>query len=117
MEDCIFCKIVNKDLPSEIVFEDNEIIVFKTTQPLAPIHVLIVPKKHIASIDRLEDNDIELAGKLVLTARNIARDLNISEKGYKLMFHVGEHGGQEIQHVHLHLMGGAKMEEEIKIIK
>lgn len=117
MENCIFCKIIDKKLPAEIVFENDECVVFKTNQPLAPIHVLIVPKKHIVSVDCLEDADIKLAGKLVLIARDVARDLNISKKGYKLMFHVGEHGGQEINHLHLHLMGGAKMEQEIKIIK
>jgi histidine triad (HIT) family protein len=117
MNDCIFCKIINKDLPAKIVYEDGEVMVFETNQPLAPVHVLIVPKRHIVSVDDLADADLELVGKLILTARDIARDLNISEKGYKLMFHVGEHGGQEVPHLHLHLMGGAKMEQEIKIIK
>lgn len=117
MKDCVFCKIINKELPSNILYEDNDVVVFETNKPLAPIHVLIVPRKHIESVDSLEDSEADLAGKLVLIARSMARDLKISENGYKMMFHVGKHGGQEINHLHLHLLGGAKMEAEIKIIK
>ncbi|MFA6184369.1 MAG: histidine triad nucleotide-binding protein [Parcubacteria group bacterium] len=115
--DCIFCKIIKKEVVSEVVFEDEIFVAFKTIAPMAPVHVLIVPKKHIVSVDKLEDSDLELAGKLILTARNLARDLNVSEKGYKLIFHTGKHGEQEIEHLHLHLLGGAKMKEEIKIIE
>lgn len=116
MKDCIFCKIIEKTLPAEIVFENEEVLAFKTIQPMAPIHILVVPKKHIDSIDHLENDDLEIAGKLILTARDLARDLNISEKGYKLIFNVGDHGGQEVYHLHLHILGGAKLKEEIKII-
>lgn len=116
MNDCIFCKIINKELGAEIVFEDDDILAFETIKPMAPIHLLLVPKKHIISVAHLEDGDQDLMGKLVLRARDIAKDLNISEKGYKIMFHTGEDGGQEINHLHLHLMGGAKLEQEIKII-
>jgi histidine triad (HIT) family protein len=104
-------------LSSEIVFEDNSFVAFKTIVPMAPVHVLIVPKKHVISVDKLEDDDLELAGKLILTARDLDRDLNISEKGYKLIFHTGKYGEQEIDHLHLHLLGGARLREEIKIIQ
>lgn len=117
MKDCVFCKIIEKELPSNILYEDGDVVVFETNKPLAPIHVLIVPRKHIESVDSLEDSEVDLAGKLILIGRSMARDLKISENGYKMMFHVGKHGGQEINHLHLHLLGGAKMEAEIKIIK
>lgn len=87
---------------------------FHDIHPLAPIHVLIIPKKEIPSINDLEDVDQALAGKMLLVARNIAKDLNISEKGYKLLFRVGEYGGQEIPHIHLHLIGGARLHEDIR---
>lgn len=117
MEECIFCKIINKELSANVLYEDAEVMVFETIKPLAPVHVLIVPKKHIESVDKLEDSEADLAGKLILVGRSIARDLKISENGYKMMFHVGKHGGQEINHLHLHLLGGAQMEAEIKLIK
>jgi len=104
MNDCIFCKIVNKKLPTEFIYEDEEIVAFNDLHPIAPVHVLIIPKNHIPTIDDLEKNDTELAGKIILAAQKIARDLNISEKGYKLLFRVKEHGGQEIDHIHLHLI-------------
>lgn len=110
----IFTKIINKEIPADIVYEDEEILAFKDIHPLAPVHVLIIPKKEIPSINDLEDADQALIGKMFLVARNIARDLNISEKGYKLLFRVGEHGGQEIEHIHLHLIGGARLHEDIR---
>lgn len=112
--DCLFCKIVRKEIPAEIVYEDEDVLAFKDIHPLAPVHVLIIPKKHIASVDDLKDMDAELAGKMILAGRRIARDLAISEKGYKLLFRVGEWGGQEVGHVHLHLIGGAPLHEDIR---
>ena len=109
----IFTKIINKEIPSDIVFEDDDILAFKDIHPLAPVHILIIPKKEIPSINDIEDSDQLLMGKMLLVARNIARDLNISEKGYKLLFRVGSHGGQEIPHIHLHLIGGARLREGI----
>ena len=117
MQDCIFCKIISKDILAEIIFEDDDFIVFKDIKPATPIHVLLVPKKHIISIAQIEESDRELMGRLIWLAKNIAEDLNISEKGYRLTFNVGEDGGQEVKHLHLHLMGGAKMGTETKIIK
>jgi len=116
MEDCVFCKIINKELESKIVFENDEIMAFESIQPMAPIHILIVPKKHIESVAHLEGDDFDLVGRIVKVGKELAEDLKISEKGYKMMFHVGEHGGQEIKHLHLHLLGGAKLKEEIKIV-
>ena len=110
----IFTKIINKEIPADIVYEDEEILAFRDIHPLAPVHVLIIPKKEIPSINDLEDADQALMGKMLMVARNIARDLNISEKVYKLLFRVGEHGGQEIKHIHLHLIGGARLHEDIR---
>lgn len=110
----IFTKIINKEIAADIVYEDNDILAFHDIHPLAPVHVLIIPKKEIPSINDLEDADQALMGKMVLVARNIAKDLNISEKGYKLLFRVGKHGGQEIPHIHLHLIGGARLHEDIR---
>ncbi len=113
---CIFCKIIEKEIPAEIVFEDEEILAFKDARPLAPVHILIIPKKHIASIDNLEDTDALLMGKLIVAARTLARKFDISEKGYRLLIRVGEWGGQEVPHIHLHLIGGAQLYEEIRLV-
>jgi len=104
MKNCLFCKIINKELPSDIVYEDDKIIVFKDIRPKAPIHLLILPKKHIPSVDHLEIPDRDLMGELILTAKVIAEKNNL--KGYKLMINVGRDGGQIIDHLHLHLLSG-----------
>lgn len=109
----IFDKIIRKEIPADIVLETEEILAFRDIRPLAPVHVLIIPKKRIATINDLQDEDALLVGNMFLAARDIASDLNISEKGYKLLFRVGEHGGQEIPHIHLHLIGGARLSENI----
>jgi len=111
--DCLFCKIINKEMPANIVYEDNEVIALKDIHPLAPVHVLIIPKKHIASIIDIKKEDIELIGKLILAAKNIADDFKLSKDGYKLLFRVGSHGGQVVEHIHLHLIGGARLSEDI----
>jgi histidine triad (HIT) family protein len=111
---CIFCKIINKEIPAEIVYEDNDILAFKDVHPIAPVHILIIPKRHIESINDLKKEDSALAGHLIITAEKIAKDFDISEKGYKLLFRVGKWGGQEVPHIHLHLIGGAKLTEEIR---
>ncbi len=111
---CIFCKIAKKEIPAEVIFEDEDIVAFKDAHPLAPVHILIIPQKHIESINDLEKGDQLLAGKMILAGKKIAKDLNISENGYKLLFRVGRDGGQEVPHIHLHLLGGAKLYEEIR---
>ncbi len=112
--ECIFCKIIKKELPAVVVFEDDDILAFKDARPLAPVHILIIPKNHIESVNDLTDDDVELAGKMILAAKKIALDFDISPKGYKLLFRVGEWGGQEVAHVHLHLIGGVKLYENIR---
>ena len=114
--DCVFCKIARKEIPADIVREDDDVIAFRDAHPIAPVHILVIPKKHLASIADISDEDAPLMGKLILTAKKIAEDLKISEKGYKLLIRVGEHGGQEVGHIHLHLIGGTRLSEDIKPI-
>ncbi len=110
---CIFCKIANKEMNSEVVYKDEKFIAFKDINPRAPVHILIIPKKHITSINHLEEADKELVGELILTAKKVAEQVNIKENGYKLAFNVGKGGGQIIDHLHLHLMGGWETEEKM----
>ena len=114
--DCIFCKIANKEIPTEFLYEDDLVAAFRDIHPIAPVHVLVIPKKHIGSITDLTEADEQLMGKLILAAKKIADDLKISKEGYKLLFRVGRHGGQEVEHIHLHLIGGAKLSENIRPI-
>ena len=116
MKDCVFCKIARKEIPADIVYEDNDVIAFRDAHPIAPVHILVIPKKHIASIADISDEDTLLMGKLVAAAKKIAEDLKISGNGYKLLFRVGEHGGQEVKHIHLHLIGGVMLSEDIRPI-
>ena len=116
MTDCIFCKIANKEISVEFLYEDDLVIAFKDVRPIAPVHILIISKKHIESIADLEENDEILAGRLVMAAKNLARKSGIADKGYKLLFRVREHGGQEVLHIHLHLIGGARLSENIRPI-
>ncbi len=106
--DCLFCKIINKEIKSNIIVENEKAIVFEDINPKAPVHLLVAPKKHIPSINELEEKDKELIGDLVILAKESAKLVGIKDSGYKLVFHVGEGGGQEIFHVHLHLLGGWK---------
>jgi len=111
--DCVFCKIAKKEIPADVVYEDEDVIAFLDAHPIAPVHVLVIPKKHIASVADISEKDTLLMGKLIMAAKKISEDLKISQKGYKLLFRVGEHGGQEVKHIHLHLIGGARLSENI----
>jgi histidine triad (HIT) family protein len=102
--DCLFCKIANKEVPAEIVYQDDKIVVFKDINPKAPTHLLIIPKKHISSVDHVELQDKELMGELILVAQKIARGKKL--KGYRLQINVGRPAGQIIDHLHLHLLSG-----------
>ena len=102
--DCIFCKIINKELLSEILYEDEKIIVFKDIKPKAPVHFLIVCKRHIISVNHLEPGDKELIGEMFLIAKKIAEEKKL--KGYKLVVNVGREAGQIVDHLHIHLLSG-----------
>jgi len=102
MKDCLFCKIAQKEVSSDIVYEDDKFVVFCDINPQAALHLLIVPRKHIHSIDHVEPEDKELMGDLILTAQKVARQHSLA--GYKLHFNVGKEGGQVVDHLHLHLL-------------
>lgn len=104
MENCIFCKIGKKEIPAKIVYEDDEAMAFYDNRPSAPVHILIIPKEHIESIDHLEGNHKNIISKIIFLAKKIAQEKGL--KGYKLVFNVGREGGQIIDHLHLHLLGG-----------
>lgn len=106
MEDCLFCKIIKKELPADIIYEDNDFLSFRDISPKAPIHLLIIPKKHIPSVNDLGQEDKELMGKLFLVASEIARKQEVFNKGYRLIINVGKDAGQAVAHLHLHLLAG-----------
>lgn len=107
--DCLFCKIIEKKIPSKPVYEDDKLLAFHDINPKAPTHILIIPKKHIATIDELSSEDAVLTGDIILAAKQIAKEQGLSEKGYRLVFNVNNAGGQEVYHIHLHLLGGRQM--------
>ncbi len=108
-DDCLFCKIVAGEIPSEKVFEDERVTAFRDINPVAPTHILIVPNEHIASVNDLSLDDRELVGHLFTTARDLAQEEGVAESGYRLIINNGPDGGQEVFHLHLHLIGGHKM--------
>lgn len=108
MKDCIFCKIANKEIPSNIVYEDDKIIAFKDAQPQAPIHILVIPKEHIKSFNELNESNVRLVNDIILAIRKLAKDLGIEEDGYRIVNNCGENGGQTVSHIHFHLLGGRK---------
>jgi len=106
---CIFCEIITGKLPGDIVFQNETVTAFRDRYPRAPIHILIVPNKHLESINSVTAADKELMGDLILIARKLATDLGISETGYRLVVNTGPDSGQSVQHLHIHLLGGKKM--------
>ena len=102
---CIFCKIANKEIPSQIVFEDDTIIAFKDLNPQAPVHFLVVPKEHIKSADVLNDTNCEVIGHIFATIPKIAKELGVTN-GYRIVNNCGEDGGQTVGHIHFHVLGG-----------
>jgi len=107
--DCLFCKIARKEIPSEKVYEDENLYAFRDINPAAPTHVLVIPKKHIDGLDKLEQADEELAGKMLAAARKIAEKEGLKD-GWRLVSNVGEHGGQSVRHLHFHIIGGKKLD-------
>lgn len=105
--DCIFCKIVKKEIPAKIRYENDNVIAFDDINPKAPLHILIIPKNHLESISVMNENEIDIVSKLILIAKKIAQDQHISD--FRLVFNSGPDAGMEIDHLHLHLLGGAKL--------
>ncbi|MFH1187383.1 MAG: histidine triad nucleotide-binding protein [bacterium] len=109
---CIFCKIINKEIPAEPIYEDNDLIVLNDINPKARIHILVIPKKHISSIAEIQEEDIALLGRCLLQAKLIAQKKEINKTGYKIIINTGEDGGQVVPHLHIHLLGGEKLSEK-----
>jgi len=107
--DCLFCKIVNRELPADVVYEDEQLLAFNDISPQAPTHTLIIPKIHISTVNDLTEAEINLPGALVLRARALAGEKGIAESGYRLIFNCNPEGGQTVYHIHLHLLGGRQL--------
>ena len=105
----IFQKIIDREIPATIVYEDDELLAFEDISPQAPVHLLIIPKKPIPSIDKAQSEDALLLGKLLLVAAQLAREKGIAEQGYRLINNCNEYGGQTVYHLHFHLMGGKRL--------
>ena len=109
MSDCLFCKIRDGGIPAKLVYDDAQALAFRDINPQAPTHVLVVPKRHIATLNDLADEDAALVGHLVLVARTIARNEGIVDDGYRVLFNTNRGAGQTVFHIHLHLLGGRPM--------
>jgi len=105
----IFTKIINKDIPADIVYENENFLAFNDIAPQAPIHILIIPKKEIRSVNDMQEDELEIFGGLFLIAKNLAKQLDIHNEGYRLVMNCNDYGGQTVNHIHLHLIGGRKM--------
>tara|TARA_B100000676_G_C17543356_1_gene563612 strand:+ start:206 stop:550 length:345 start_codon:yes stop_codon:yes gene_type:complete len=109
MGETIFDKIISREIPSDIVYENHNFLAFKDINPQAPVHILIIPKKRIETINDIKEEDTQVLGEMILIASNIAKKLSIAENGYRLVFNCNEYGGQSVYHIHLHLIGGRKL--------
>ena len=108
MDDCLFCKIIAGEIPSDKVYEDDNFLAFRDIAPKAPVHILLIPKKHIKSLEDLEEEDAPLIGRLHLIVKEIARNEGISQSGYRIVNNCGPDAGQVVFHIHFHLLGGSK---------
>ena len=104
--DCVFCKIADGKIPSDVIYEDEDVIAFNDLDPQAPIHFLVIPKKHIESIAKLEESDLKILDSIFLTIKKIASEKGLDENGYRVVTNIGEDGGQSVPHLHFHVLGG-----------
>jgi histidine triad (HIT) family protein len=109
MENCIFCKIVRGEIPSQRVLEDEHYLAIRDINPAAPVHVLVIPRRHVESMAHLDDGDAELAGRLLVAARDVARQAGVAESGYRVVINTGREGGQTVGHLHVHVIGGRQL--------
>ena len=107
--DCIFCKIARGEMPAKIVLENEDVIAFHDINPQAPVHVLVIPRKHIARVSDMTADDVPLLGKIIFAGKQVAEKLGIAEDGFRLVFNNGRNGGQHVYHIHLHVLGGRAM--------
>ena len=109
MDDCLFCKIVRGEIPSQVVYEDDRIFAFKDINPLAPVHILIIPKEHLTNILDIDQDNVDLIGHIHLVANKLAREAGIAETGFRIVTNCNKEGGQIIFHMHYHLIGGEEL--------
>jgi histidine triad (HIT) family protein len=113
MEDCIFCKIVNGTIPSSKVYEDDEVVAFDDIRPMAPVHVIIIPKKHIPTLLDVNTDNMSAVSSLFVAARKVAQIKGIDKRGFRAVINCNEEGGQVIFHLHMHILGGKKLKDEL----
>jgi histidine triad (HIT) family protein len=106
---CLFCQIANKEIPAKILFEDDHLIAFADIHPAAPTHALVIPRRHMVSLNEAAPEDVELLGRLLLAAQRVAREAKLSESGWRAVVNTGAHAGQSVFHVHVHVLGGRSM--------
>jgi len=106
---CIFCKIINNEIPCTKVYEDDKILAFRDINPAAPVHVLIIPKKHITSVNEINEDNAEVVGHIFAIAAKLAKELGVDSNGYRVVTNVGTQGGQTVEHLHFHLLGGRNL--------
>jgi len=107
--DCLFCNIINKKIPASILFEDDDVIAFEDIMPQAPVHFLVIPKKHIATLNDIEETDSAIIGKLPIVASKIAKKKGLDQSGYRVVMNCNEDGGQTVYHIHMHVLAGRQM--------
>jgi len=113
MEECIFCKIIKGEIPSDKVYEDEEVLAFKDINPAAPIHILVIPKKHITNLLEVQEQDSYLISKIYQVINKIAKDMEIEGNGFRVIVNCGKDSGQEVMHLHFHILAGKKLGEKI----
>lgn len=109
MSDCIFCKIACGEIPSDKIYEDDKVVVFNDINPQSPIHFLVIPKEHISSIKDIDESNVHIIGHIMLVIQKVAREKGLDEKGYRIVNNCGEFGGQTVNHLHYHVLGGRQL--------
>lgn len=108
-DDCLFCKIASGEIPADLLAEDDDLVAFADISPQAPVHLLIIPKKHIATVNDLTEDDAQVVTKLIACAKSLAQEKRIADSGYRLILNCNAQGGQTVYHLHLHLLGGRQL--------
>lgn len=113
MTNCIFCKIVKGDIPCTKVYEDDAVLAFDDIHPMAPVHVILIPKKHVATLMDVDVNNTDIVGRLIAAAQSVAKIKNVADSGFRMVFNCNADGGQVVFHLHMHLLGGRKLEDQL----
>jgi histidine triad (HIT) family protein len=111
--DCIFCQIASGKIPADIVYQDKEVVAFRDINPQAPVHILVIPRRHIPSLDQLKEGELPVVTHMIEVANQLAKKEGIAQKGYRLAINCGEEGGQFVPHLHLHLLGGRRLSGQL----